>query len=1128
MTRAATDLIVRHVRDLRADDLSDTELLDRFTRRGDETAFCVLVRRHGPLVAGVCRRCLGTGAQADDVFQATFLVLARRARAIRSRTAVGSWLYGVARRLARKVQRAEARRRRHERRAAEARTQAGAAKEGWAELLVVLDEELERLPDSLRAPLLLCYLEGRTQDEAAHLLGWSLATLRRRQERGRELLRLRMTRRGATLGAGLSAWLVHSHATAAVPVALAEGTTRVALDFAAGKPLASVAAGLAREALQVGWVSKMAAVLLVLTTGFVAAGAAGWLMDPGRNQEGPSAAAKTAPNPAAEAKDSPKNAFGDPLPPRAIARLGTSRWRHANNISAVAYSPDGKMVASGCNDGHLVLWDATTGQLLREIPRDAPGSPLRALYFLSHGSHLLCLASPKVYLWEVATGKELSGGQIHGTHYPTSFAVSPDGRVLARGEDRFISLYDLPSRRDVGRFEGHEAPVFGVTYSPKGDRLASADKEGTIYLWNLATGKQETRLTGHQGSVWSLRFSPDGKLLASAGEEPVIRLWDVAGKRELGQFQSRPMHPAMVFWSSQPLLFTPDGKFLAQWNRLWEVATRKQVRQFGTDTGYGPSAISPDGKTLAFAVDKHVHTWDVATGRTLQPAESQPGEIRRFALSLDGKLAASVGEDSGKVLRLWNASTSREVGHLSVEGTYFCTDPQFSPDGRFVAVGAGDHTIRVLEAGTGREVLRMRGHEHAPVTLQFSRDGRLLVSEGWDRTVRIWEVAGGKEVQQFPIVDDNGKPTARSAPDGSPLPRTGGGVALSPDGKLLATWNLDRSTSLWDLASNKLVRQLRGAAASSLAFSSDGRTLLTFQGELAFWDVATGQPLLPFGAPPPRLQPQVINNKGKIGSEEVAARMTFPTTSASTFALAPDDRTLALARYEKGSPGEVVYLYEMATGKERLRLRGHRGKIYALHFTADGRTLASASRDTTALFWDLTGRRSAATGGSEKERFAAWEDLADDDAERAYQAIWKLASTPVETLAMLRQRLAPAAALKVGQIEKLITDLDSADFATRRRAREALDKLGHRAEAAVEQALAGNPSPEVRRQLEPLLAQLRGPLTVPEELRQVRAVEVADRVGTPEARRLLLTWAGGDPAARLTREAQGTLRRLVP
>jgi RNA polymerase sigma factor (sigma-70 family) len=213
---------------------SDHELLDRYLAGRDETAFAALVERHGGLVLNVCRRMLPSAADADDACQAVFLVLARKAAGIRKKGSVGSWLHGTAYRLAANLRRGLARRRRRERPLVDAPA-ANDPDPGGRDVRGVLDEELRRLPEKLRLPLLLCYLEGKSRDEAARCLGWSLPTLRGRLERGRDVLRVRLARRGLDLSAAvLAALLTENVLSAAVPPERAAVLARAALSYATG------------------------------------------------------------------------------------------------------------------------------------------------------------------------------------------------------------------------------------------------------------------------------------------------------------------------------------------------------------------------------------------------------------------------------------------------------------------------------------------------------------------------------------------------------------------------------------------------------------------------------------------------------------------------------------------------------------------------------------------------------------------------------------------------------------------------------------------------------------------------------------------------------------------------------
>jgi RNA polymerase sigma factor (sigma-70 family) len=236
-----------------AEKLTDRQLLERFAHRRDEDAFATLVERHRALVLGVGRRVLRQSEDAEDVFQATFLVLARRAASIRWHESVGNWLYGVAHRLACKMRTAGTRRQTREREASDLAAAGSMPKEAWEQLCQLLDEELNRLPQKVRAPVLLCYLEGQPREEAARQLGWSRRTLQRRLEEGLEILRERLSRRGIALSLALLALgLTGSNATPA-SAALAAATVRAAGVFAAGMtgsispPVAALAAQVLRS-----------------------------------------------------------------------------------------------------------------------------------------------------------------------------------------------------------------------------------------------------------------------------------------------------------------------------------------------------------------------------------------------------------------------------------------------------------------------------------------------------------------------------------------------------------------------------------------------------------------------------------------------------------------------------------------------------------------------------------------------------------------------------------------------------------------------------------------------------------------------------------------------------------------
>jgi RNA polymerase sigma-70 factor (ECF subfamily) len=281
VARAQLDSVVWHIRRLAAGEAvagpSSQQLLQDFLTRHDETAFTALVQRHGPMVLGVCRHVLHHLQDAEDAFQGTFLVLARKASSIRSGESLASWLHGVALHTALRARRDLARRRRHEKQA----KPMSHAKPSWdlalQELQTVVDEEVQRLPAKYRAPFVLCYLESRSKAEAALELGWKVGTVSSRLDQARKRLQERLTRRGVTLSAVLAADALSPHAaTGAVPAALARTTVRAALQYTVGNGAAagtvSAGAALAEGVIQAMGTTQTKIATALLLAAALAAG----------------------------------------------------------------------------------------------------------------------------------------------------------------------------------------------------------------------------------------------------------------------------------------------------------------------------------------------------------------------------------------------------------------------------------------------------------------------------------------------------------------------------------------------------------------------------------------------------------------------------------------------------------------------------------------------------------------------------------------------------------------------------------------------------------------------------------------------------------------------------------------
>jgi RNA polymerase sigma factor (sigma-70 family) len=607
--------------------MADGELLESFLARHDQVAFEALVRRHGPMVWGVCRRVLRDTHDAEDAFQATFLVLIRKAASLAHPELLGNWLYGVAYRTALEARAAAARRRARERQVSEMPETEAPAADVRLDLRPVLDRELSRLPDRYRVPVVLCDLEGGTRKDVARRLGIPEGTLSGRLTTARRLLARRLARHGFAVSAGALAATLSPNVTAAcLPAPLVAATVGAA--GAAGQAATGVISAevlsLSERVVRAMSVTRLKVATAVLL-GLVLAGSglALWRPAPGAAQ----------PSPAGRGEKPPGDGAGDPAPPARDWKERHSLSRNGDNVSCVALSPDGKTCAQGDSDGTVTFWDADTGK---------------------QG------ASIKVRLPHVR-----------------AVAFSPDGKTLAvaeveRGKPARVSLWDVAAAKEKGVLLGHTEPVLSVAYSPDGKTLATASADKTVRLWDAATGKERATLQGHTEAVYAVAFSPDGKTLATAGGKLLWHPSDVAPgevklwKADTGTEQASLRGHEDVVTS---LAFSGDGATLVtgSYDRtavVWDVpAGKKRATLKGHQGKVWAVAISPDGKTVVTGgEDEQVKLWDAASGKEVGALRGHDGRITALAFSADGKrLATGNGrrwgeENPGKAeLKLWEA-----------------------------------------------------------------------------------------------------------------------------------------------------------------------------------------------------------------------------------------------------------------------------------------------------------------------------------------------------------------------------------------------------------------------------------------------------------------------------------------
>jgi eukaryotic-like serine/threonine-protein kinase len=580
--------------------------------------------------------------------------------------------------------------------------------------------------------------------------------------------------------------------------------------------------------------------------------------------------------------------------------------QNVDNAEALAYSPDGKSIASGYG-GTVKIWDAATGRELRQF-----------------GSHQSCV-------WCVA--------------------YAPDGKTLASREGGGpVKIWDLATGKERATIASNTFGFLAFTADSKTLVLGG----DCVKVWNLTLGREEAVLRGKAGEKFDkVAVAPDGKTVAAGSNQGQVRTWTRDGMAwrdgilisELG-------------WMT-PVAISPDGKVLAAGRgpfRLYELATGKErIAPLGHIGTVNSIAFTGDGKTLMSAgQDRTVRVWDAVTGQQ-KICLAHPGPVYGVAPSPDGKMLAAMTSDA---IRVWEVSPMEEQTVLRHTGDV--ASVAFSPDGKSL-VSLGSSLRKSWDTASGQEISTLPAANNWRTCLAFSPDGKMLVTSGLPYGgIELWNAMGKREaVLQGPTADVSdlamaldGNTLACISQDGSIIvwdlgthqPRQkiqmGGSlsaVAFSPDGKTLAVGAQFGIVKLLDADTGKertilQIFELAATYTRSVIFSPNGKLLATCddQGLVRLWDIATG-----------RLHASLR------GHTDVVWSLDF----------SPDGKTLASA-----SEDRTVRLWDVATGQERITLKGHQGGITSVVFAPDGKTLATGSHDGTVRLWR------AATGADAKAR----------------------------------------------------------------------------------------------------------------------------------------------------------------
>lgn len=609
---------------------------------------------------------------------------------------------------------------------------------------------------------------------------------------------------------------------------------------------------------------------------------------PSTNGPGARSAAASA---SAAASDLPVVASDAPLPPGAVTRLGTTRFRQADEIKGMAFLPDGRIATAG-RDLRVLVFDPKTGLPTHELK--GPRWVADSVAVSPDGSIVAAGDRDEIFLWELPSG-ELRHRIKGKFNYARAMAFSPDGKLLAAAADdewssdtdETLCLYDVALGKRVHAFEGHKRYGHAVAFSPDGKRLASANERGELRLWDVEARREIAELEGHERRVSAVAFSPDGRTLVSAGGDPALLSWDALTGKAKGTLRPK-------VWGEQ-IAFSPDGRTLY-------VGSSDDIDVVDTTAAEGstvlvekkgkPFALSRDGKVIAVTEEKQeVSLWRIADKTRLSPESKAPrAAIKRVSFSEGGDKVTVLSEKwelatfSARDGKLQSASSVPERTGLSSRGAT-CAWPDTGYENRVYRVACSESGAMV--AG--------------------SRSGALVVG-GTPSSLEI-------------------KLKEHETPDC---------MSFSPDDKRLAAGTSDGNLLVVDLTTGKTAFNVEATrwGVDICAFSPDGKLIVTAAGwddPLTFWDASTGKKVKDFGLFKYPLEAAAFSPDGKALAVAYSRGIGRRVVEGETW----------------------VRVFDVASGKVLKSFDGHASSVYALAFSPDGRMLATGSQDTTVLLWDM-------------------------------------------------------------------------------------------------------------------------------------------------------------------------------
>ncbi len=595
---------------------------------------------------------------------------------------------------------------------------------------------------------------------------------------------------------------------------------------------------------------------------------------------------------------------------------------HTGEIGALAFSPDGTLLATGgMNDSYVKFWDYKTGTLLRVLEGHRAGitslafSPDGTLLVSAAGQTLPNRADPEIRVWDVQSD-ELRG-KLKGAEVGVlCIAFSADGKRVAAGNlNKGIKIWDTTSGNLLTTLNGHENAVLGVAFSPDGKTLASVSHDKTVRLWDTGNFQLRQTFKAFDEIAWGVAFSDDGSLLAAAGDRKIV-LWNMPDGQPRGTLAHKQYTMSVAFLPGSHTLAC-GGRDEREGVIIWDAESGKRQREIKNTLR--PVAFSPDGKYLATGHLRGVQIIDEQDNPKLLP---NAREIRALAVSLDNRLLASAGDDT--VVRVWDTQSGQLLyaltGHEDIVRSL-----AFSREG-LLASGSRDETIRLWDGATGQFLRAFETHSNVAdgprsgvTSLDFSPDGKTLISGHENNAVNLWDVNTGKVKRT--LLGHSGAIIA---------------VAFSPDGQAVATAGKDKKTILSNAETGSRLGRFEGVARDvlGLKFFHGGDWLAEAGTDyVRVWDAQNGKLLRTLNS-----YRAGVKDMGFFGDGD------FIVLAAATF----DG-----VRLMKSSNGEILGQSPddvMATN--------------AVAVFPSGKLMASAGRDGLVRLWDISQRyklRSVAT-----------------------------------------------------------------------------------------------------------------------------------------------------------------------